>query len=276
MTMTSEQYLLLQKGTTSFCMLARIQASADKGGGVLRVALHSRHVVFENELYSAVPVEVSEFQSTAGTEIDNATFQTVLGSLLNRLSLKAGIWQGAVVELTVVDYLNLGAGYIQRQHGRLGQAEIIGQEARIEFRGLTQMLAQEIGERTSRLCRYQLGDQRCKVNLANFTFSGTVTAVTSKQKFSISISKPDTYFYRGRITFSSGLNNGLSMETTQNTGTLLTLFQPMFRTIAIGDAFFIVAGDPKTLQICHSRFNNAINFGGESEIPERERLFRYP
>ncbi len=66
------------------------------------------------------------------------------------------------------------------------------------------------------------------------------------------------------------------METTANTDTLLTLFQPMYRTVAVGDAFSIVAGDPKTLEVCHNRFGNAINFGGEDSVPERERLFRYP
>lgn len=274
--MTLEQFKLLQKGTLKVCMLARVEAAADKGGAILRVALHSRNVDFEKETYIAVPVEVSEFQASSGTEIDNATFQMVLGVLFSRLNLRAGIWQGAKVVLTIVDYLNLNAGYIQRQQGRLGQAKIIGKQAEIEFRGVMQMLAQETGDRTSRLCRYQLGDKDCKVNVAAYTFPGTVTGVTNRQKFTISVLKPDKYFYRGRITFKSGKANGLSMETTGNTGTLLTLFQPMHTNLSTGDSFVIVAGDDKTIETCLTRFNNCVNFGGEPSIPEREKLYKFP
>ena len=274
--MNLTQYELLQKGTTSLIMLVTVEAIESKGGDIFRLALHSRDVVFDGELYPAAYLQMSEFESKAGVEISNATFQTALASTFDRLHIKGGKWQGASVTLKIVGYENLSDGYIQRQYGRLGQSKIAGREAETEFRGLMQLLSQEIGERTSRLCRYQLGDGKCTKNTAAFTFTGTVTAVANKQKFTISVSKPDDYFYRGRITFTSGANNGLSMETQSNAGQVVKLFQPMLLDVSAGDTFSIVAGDDKTLKTCHEKFANAVNFGGEPSIPDRERLYRFP
>lgn len=276
MALTLEQFSELQKGTTHFCLIGKVTQTADKGGDSIRFAIHGSDVIFGGEQYKPVPATVSKFQATSGTEVDNATFQTVLDDALSRLNIKGGKWQGASVELFIVNYLNPEMGYIQRQGGRFGQAKIIGNEAEIEYRGLTSLLSQEIGEKTSRLCRYQLGDADCKVNVASFTFEGIVTSVANRQKFTVSVAKPDGYFYRGRITFASGGNQGLSMETQNNAGQVITLFQPMIRDVEVDDEIVLVAGDDKTLATCHNKFNNAINFGGEPEIPPREKLYKFP
>lgn len=277
MALTLEQFGQLQKGTTHFCLIGKVTQTEDKGGDSIRFAIHAKEIVFLGEVYKPVPAVVSKFQATAGTEVDNATFQTVLDETLSRLNIKGGKWQGASVELFVVNYLAPEIGYIQRQGGRFGQAKIIGNEAEIEYRGSTSLLSQEIGEKTSRLCRYQLGDSKCKVNVATFTFPGTVTAVANRQKFTVSVSKPDGYFYRGQISFQTGGNAGLRMETQNNTGQVITLFQPMVKDVEVGDEIYLIAGDDKTLPTCHIKFGNAVNFGGEGpDMPNRERLYKFP
>jgi uncharacterized phage protein (TIGR02218 family) len=280
--MTTDQITALQKGTSSICMLAKLTAAADKGGFVIRIALNTRKITFEGEDYNPFPVEASEQEITAGTSVDNATFQTMLSDALNRLNLRGGIWQGAKVEIIKVDYLNLGIGAIERYRGRFGEATINGRQVSLEYQSLTRLLSQEIGDKTSHLCRYQLGvydykNNFCPVNLASFTQTGSVTAKTNDQKFTISISMADGYYYRGKIKWTSGSNNGLSMETQNNVGNVLTLLQPMYKTVQIGDTFQLIAGDDKKLSTCHNKFNAAIDFGGETEeMPTRDDLFKFP
>jgi uncharacterized phage protein (TIGR02218 family) len=118
----------------------------------------------------------------------------------------------------------------------LGDVTTEGEQAQSQYRGLMQLLNQEQGDRTSRRCRYQLGDADCTLNLAAFTFAGTIVGVTNSQKVTVSVSKPDGYFKYGRIQFTSGENDGLEMEIINNTGTLITLWQSFPGTIAIGNA----------------------------------------
>lgn len=278
MALTTEQYNLQQKGTTVFLWLARLTATAMQGGNVKRIAFWTRDVIFQGETYFAAPFDVSQFQVSSGLEVNNASFSTALADALSRLNIRGSIWQGAKTELMLVSMDNLSAGYVERHVGSFGDATLAGQKVEIEYRSNMQKLAQEIGERTSRTCRYQLGDSRCKKDITNFKFSGTVTNAIppTKQEFSISVSKPDKYFYRGRIKFTSGQNAGLSMETQGNVGQTLTLFMPMPGNIAVGDAFEIVAGDDKTIETCHGKFGNAINFGGEPCMPNREDLYKFP
>jgi len=270
----------LLPGTTSFVMLVDILATAARGGDRLSLALHTQDIVFGGVTYKARPFEISELEQQSGVNISNATFQTMLADAFTRLNIVGGKWQGATTTIQVVDYLNLANGYVRRQSGRLGESTVRGLDASVDYLGLMALLSQEIGDKTSKLCRYQLGDADCKKVLAAYTFTGTVTAVTNNQKFTITTNQADAqgkaYFYRGKITWTSGLNNGLSMETQSNVGTLLTLFQPMLRNVVVGDAYSIVAGDDKRIETCHNKFANAVNFGAEPTVPERERLFHFP
>lgn len=277
---TLDQFNAYQKGTTSICMIAKIEATPERGGDIKRFALHAEDIEFDGETYEAVAFDVSTIQVSAGTEINNATFATMLNQAVSRLNIRGGKWQGAKVQLTIVDFNTLEIGYLERHNGRFGQATIIGKEAEFEYRGLMQILAQEIGDRTSRLCRYTLGGAKCTKNLEDFTFTGEVTAVGTgygaHQRFTINVSKDDGYFYKGEILWTSGNNDGLKMEVQNNDGQEITLLLPMLKAVQVGDEFSIIAGDDKRIETCHGKFNNAINFGGEPCIPPKDKIFKFP
>lgn len=267
---------LLGRGTTQFILLAKVTATADRGGDILRVALHTRDIEFETETYKAVPFKVSEAQVVSGTRVNNATFQTMLADAFNRMNLKGGKWQGATVEIVVVDYEEIGEGYVRKQRGRFGEARVKGREATIEYRGLTHLINQPIGDKYSILCRYDLGDAKCTKDLTAFTHAGTVSSITNQQKFVISVNQANGYFKPGKIVWTSGNNSGLSMEVVDNVGTTITLFQPMVEEIEVGDGFNIIAGCDKKLSTCHTKFDNGINHGGEDSMPERDQLWTFP
>jgi hypothetical protein len=83
------------------------------------------------------------------------------------------------------------------------------------------------------------------------------------------------YFQNGLVTWTSGLNAGLSMEVKLYNIGFVELFQPMPYAIALSDAYSIKAGCDKQLQTCISRFNNVINFRGEPHLPGNDQMMAH-
>lgn len=266
----------LAEGTGFFVTLIRVTAKESKGGDVIAYCMHTRNIVYDGTTFLAMPFEPSKMSQASGVSVDNATVTHLLGEMFTRLNIQGGKWSGARIELLAVDLFNLADGPARRHFGRVGDVTTRGKEATTEFRGLMQMLNQEIGDRTSRRCRYTLGDADCTLDLAAFTFPGTVVTVYNNQRLTVTVNQANGYFKYGKIVFTSGLNDGLEMETINNTGSLITLFLPMPGLIQIGDTFDLIAGDDKKLSTCHAKFANAINFGGEDSIPKREDLYTFP
>ncbi len=81
------------------------------------------------------------------------------------------------------------------------------------------------------------------------------------------------FFDFGVITFTTGLNAGLSMEVRSYVTGQITLQLPMYRQCAIGDAYTIHAGCAKNLIVdCKGRFNNTYNNDAEYYLPGIDRL----
>ena len=268
----------IDAGTGYFCTLVKIKARAEFGGTEIRVALHDTPITYNSQVYEAAPFVPSQIQTRAGIDPDNATIQHLLSTEMTRLGLVGGKWSGATVTLMQIDYRNPAWGATVTRIGRLGEATIRGYESETQFRGLMDLLNQPCGERTSMTCRYKLGESKCGVNVASFTRTGTVTSVVNRQRFTVNLSPTavDDYYKNGLITWTSGPNSGLAMETVTNTGNEILLFAPMLANVAVGNAFSIVAGDDKTLSTCHTKFSNAVNFGGEPDMPTKDTIFKIP
>ena len=89
----------------------------------------------------------------------------------------------------------------------------------------------------------------------------------------------DGWFRAGKLAFTSGANDGLSVEVKnhRNDGAVtIELWQVMPEPIAAGDTFVISAGCDKRFQTCHERFNNIINFRGFPHIPGNDFVVSYP
>ncbi len=266
----------LEQGTFIPVTLIRVTAKPSRGGDVMAYALQTRNVVYDGTTFLAMPFEPSKLAQNAGTQVDNATITHLLGDLFSKVNIKGGKWAGAKIELMCMDLNNLADGPARQHFGRVGDVTTNGKEAQTEFRGLMQLLNQDLGDRTSRTCRYALGDSNCTLNLTAFTFAGSVVTVTNNQKIVVSVSQASGYFKYGKIVFTSGLNNGLEMETINNITTEITLFLPMPSAIQIGDTFNLIAGDDKTIETCFGKFNNSLSFGGEPTVPARETLYSFP
>lgn len=80
------------------------------------------------------------------------------------------------------------------------------------------------------------------------------------------------YFDYGLITFTSGLNTGLSMEVKSYVPGQITLQLPFPYAVAVGDAYTMHAGCDKSLATCRDRFSNLVNMRAFPYLPGIDKL----
>lgn len=245
---------------------------------------HDEDLEFGGVTYYARSIDTSTVQSRADMSVDNLDIQVSLtGPDVTEAAIRAGVWDGATVQLSRVNYADLTQGALQLRRGELGQVSYSKGVATAEFRGLTRRLENVIVETYTPTCRYDLGDARCGVNLATYTATGTVTSVTDRAAFTASaLAGADDLYTFGKVTWTAGANAGLSMEIKRHqTGGVLTLVLPMPYAIAPGDTFSAVQGCNKLLKTaagytgdCKVKFSNVVRFGGFAEIPGPDKVLQ--
>ncbi len=220
----------------------------------------------------------SAIHTISNLAVDNLDIESALDSdTLNAADLRAGVWDGAAVEIFIVNWSNLANGKIILKRGTVGEVELKDTVFRAELRGLTQALSQQIVELYTPDCRADLGDTRCKVNLASFTVIGAVTAITDRRSFAdTGRIEADNYWNGGLITWTSGANAGRKMEVKSFVGGAFTLFLPMPSDIAEGDTYSLYPGCDKKFTTCKDKYSNAKNFRGEPHVPGNDQVLAYP
>lgn len=202
--------------------------------------------------------------------------------------IRAGKYNGATLDVFMAvpddpDFLTYGR--IGLPGAFLGEVDIQDGMFVFEIRGLSYLLQQSFIELYTPTCRTEFCDSKCKLDIADFTVTGTVTAVPvanfeatgSLVGPGLSTPTPSTgkLFQFGLITFDTGLNAGFSTEIVDQTAinpATLAFYLPTPYPITIGDTFTAVVGCDKTIQRC-VQLANAINFRGEPAIPGMSLLF---
>jgi len=124
-------------------------------------------------------------------------------------------------------------------------------------------------------CRFMLGDSHCGVDVASYSQEGTVTTIGSTASIATSLGDTDGTWDLGWISFTSGVNAGVSRGVRKQVGGRLTLSGPLPWSPVVGDAFTIYPGCDKLLPTgsatkCDTVFCNASRFGGMPFIPTAE------
>ncbi len=242
---------------------------------VMAFTSHSEDIYFESTNYLAAsgfnPTAILSSNSLA---VDNMDVEGILSSeSITEEDILAGKYDYAEVNIFMVNYSNIAHGAIKLKTGWIGEVKIENGSYTAEIRGLTQALSNKIGELYAPTCRAKLGDTRCKVNMASYTLSGSVTSATGNSEFTDnSRSEASGYFNAGVVTFTSGANSGLSGEVKEFSGKKIKLALPMPYAIVAGNTFTIKAGCDKTFSTCINKFNNAVNFRGEPHVPGMDKI----
>ncbi len=252
---------------------------ARRDGVVLGFTTHDRPLVFDGVTYRpASGFMPSAIAASNAFSVDNLDVAGGLSSsAISEGDLRDGWFDFAGVEIFQVNWMDLSQGKLRLASGRLGEVDMTDHGFTAEIRGLTQFLQQPVGEVYSPECRTDLGDKRCKVNLAGITVTGAATAASGNRVFTdASRSEADGWFDYGLLTWISGVNAGMSVEVKSFTAGVFALFDAMPFPIAIGDAYSAHAGCDKRLATCKAKFANVLNFRGEPFVPGPDAMLDYP
>lgn len=219
----------------------------------------------------------TSIQSTSTLAVDNLDIQGLLSSLgITDADIQAGIYDYAKVWIFQANWADT-TQIIPLKYGVLGEVRT-AESFLAEFRSLSQLLAQTIGDVITPDCRVELGGTKCGVTLATYTVVGSALTVTDRATFSDTTrTEADNYFKYGLLTWTSGLNNGYSMEVKSyalSTGAF-ELFEPMPFDIVAGDTYSVYAGCDKFAATCATKFSNLENFRGFPNAPTQDQLSRF-
>jgi uncharacterized phage protein (TIGR02218 family) len=250
-----------------------------RDGVCLGFTTHDRDLEIDGLTYRAAPgmlpsaVSLSDGFDSGGLDVSGAlTSDAITGE-----DLGAGRWDGAAVRLFLADWADRGGERLHLAHGELGDVTIAGNGFEAELRGPAAQLERPAVEQTSPECRAELGDRRCRVDMAGRTRVTRIVAVPNEDEVEVVEAAPtaDSYAF-GRLRWLTGANSGLESGLLASAGTLLTLRDPPHRSTAPGDLVEIVEGCDKRFPTCRDRFANAENFRGEPHLPGMDLLMRYP
>jgi uncharacterized phage protein (TIGR02218 family) len=236
---------------------------------------HDRDVVLDGVTYEAsTGFTPSAVANNSELSVDNLDVEGVIDSvIITEEDIQAGLYDFSQIEVFIVNYTDLTQGVLNLRTGWLGEIKFGSNRFVAEVRGLMQNLAQGIGELYSPSCRAKFGDDRCGIDITGFTETGSVTLVTDNQVFKDSArTEENGWFDGGEITFTTGNNNGLSMEIKEFRNAQITLVLPMAYNIEVTDTYSIITGCDKSFDTCIAKFSNAINFRGEPHVPGLDKM----
>ncbi len=250
--------------------------------GVIKAfTTHDADLVVDGVTYKADgSFSPQDLNSAASLKAERFEIAGVLDSaVISDTDLKAGLYDHARIDFYVCNWADLTQGVIQLRRGWIGEVLLEDGRYTAELRGFHDLLQRRIGETYTPECRYDLGDSRCGIDLAALTVTGSVTGATSASVFSDTArTESDGTFAYGKLTWTSGANQGLGMEVQDWNATdkTFTLWLPMPNAIATGDGYSVYPGCDKRLACCRDTFNNVINFGGFPHLPGVGKILFYP
>lgn len=225
-------------------------------------------------------MDATSIVTSAGPSVDNLEISTLDdGSLFTADDIAQHRWRNASFWIFRYNY-NAVTDTDDTEpllRGTFGEIRPARNTVVVELRGLNQRMKQSVGIALSKTCRSRFGDDACGVDLGPYTFTTTVTSVTSKSVFTCSgLAQAADYFSEGELTFNTGNNIGVTEKIrAHETGGVINLVLPMWKTIQVGDTLTIIAGCNKTRAACKT-FNNVRRMQGEPDAPGIDQLTTQP
>jgi len=224
---------------------------------------------------SAPGVTPASVSRSIGLEPDSGEIAGALtADSLSESDLALGRWNGASVRLFAVDWQDPASEAIPLLGGELGEVSIAGDGFSAELCGAAARLTKAPCPSTTSECRAELGDKKCRVDLAGRTVRATI--VSASGNMLVLDRLVDATFLFGRLRILGGENCGLASAILSASGTQVSLRDRPRAAIEEGTAVELREGCDKRFETCVSRFRNAVNFRGEPHLPGTDLLTRYP
>ncbi|HYI39282.1 MAG TPA: DUF2163 domain-containing protein [Allosphingosinicella sp.] len=267
-------FLERELSTLAFCW--RVER---RDGICLGFTSHDCDLVIGGLVYRSAPgmlpsaVSVSDDFDASTLDVSGALTSDSIGEA----DLAAGRWDRAAVSLFLVDWEDPGGERLSLARGELGDVTVKSNGFEAELRGAAALLERAVAEQTSPECRAELGDRRCRVDMAGRARVTRVTGAPAEDVVIVAEAEGVASAYGfGRLRWIGGANSGLESLILASAGAELRLEEPPPFAIAAGDLVEIREGCDKSFATCAARFANAENFRGEPHLPGMDLLTRYP
>lgn len=249
-----------------------------RDGIALGFTTHDRDLVRGGLVYRAAPGMLpSAISLSDGFQAESLDIEGALTSdAISVADLTAGRWDGASVQVFMIDWESPDGEAFAVARGELGEVSIGADAFEAELRGPAALLDAPVAEQTSPGCRARLGDNRCRVDMAGRTQVTRVAAIVAADVIEVDEAGAGDDYGFGRLRWLGGANSGLESPVLRSDATLLTLCEPPAFPAAVGDLVEIAEGCDRMLATCGSRFANILNFRGEPHLPGVDLLTRYP
>jgi uncharacterized phage protein (TIGR02218 family) len=228
-------------------------------------------------------LERGDINITAGVEVDDCTVSLYCkpANTLDGLTLQASVLNGRFddarirIDLAIMPSWNdTSNGLLNLFEGRVTDVKI--DHSKIELTVSTDAILLDTQIPTTLYqpsCVHTLYSEKCGAVRSSFTESNTVDTVLDNGVSFVSVNGTGFYLF-GSLTFTSGLNTGLSRSLTASTASggsqFVKFAQPFPYTPSIGDTFTVSAGCDKARSSCKNKFNNEVHFLGWEYMPSPE------
>lgn len=210
---------IVDADVTAVALCWRVQR---RDGVCLGFTSHDRDLVIDHLRYRSAPGMLPS--AITITDRFEAHTLDVSGALTSDAitdeDLRAGRWDRASVTIFMVDWENPTGERIPLARGELGDVSALGNGFSAELRGPTALLDRPVSEQTSPECRAELGDRRCRVDMAGRTRLTRIQAVPGDDMVEVAdaSAEPNAYGY-GRLRWIGGRNGGLEARCFRRTAT---------------------------------------------------------
>jgi len=241
-------------------------------------------VTLNGYVYAAnsVLVDGLKFKCAAGLEVDqqqitvSARATDTVGGVPFLQALRNGVFDGCEIQRERA-FLNSWSpantaspiGSVILFKGRIGTIDNVGRTtAQITVNSDLVLLDLQMPRNVySPSCQHVLYDSGCTLVKSAFGAAGTVGAGSTPS--TVNWAGADPKFNQGTITFSSGVNAGVSANVKSAvSGVSVALAYPILNAPAAGDAFTVYQGCDHTQFTCTNKFGNLANFRGFPYVPQ--------
>ena len=287
---------LLQTRQAVFASLVKI--SLLNGAGTLYYSSSQWPILFNGNTYqTAMQTGVTidrkggkaKIKWNIGTQANSLNFDDIPQptATVNGQGFQAAVKQGVFAGATVTFYRAywagggafqnpiLPVGVVQMFAGHVAETQISRTKVNFTIKDFLDVLNIQLPRNIYQGgCINTLYDTACTLNPNSFKATGSATSGSTASIINdTTLSGASGIYSQGKVTFTSGVNNGISRSVKQYTNgspNTIALLSPFPNTPGVGDTFNIFNGCDKSLGTCLNTFNNLANFRGFPFIPESQ------
>ena len=218
-------------------------------------------VTYLTNEYQPEMIERSDLEIT-----DNA-FKNELEIKINRNNLLFYTFIHAPVEgiLSLTIYRGHDPDYVTFWAGVVSQVNFNTDEITITATPRTSSLLRTgLRRKYQKLCNHPLYKAGCSVNRESYKITGTIATISGFTIVSaVFATKADGWFNAGEIIVGDA-----ERLITTHVGSTITISRGIYGAVA-GNSFTAYAGCDHSMDICRTKFDNLINYGGQPWIPTK-------